>query len=114
MISANMSGFTKKQFANSLAFIAYGVGNIVGPQFVIQSQAPEFPTATKAMMAGFAGKVVCHAVLGIYMLTINRARDRQLRTQCFEVDEQAEKLDAEAGGMLDQTEFENKALRYVL
>ncbi|KAH8117460.1 MFS general substrate transporter [Phellopilus nigrolimitatus] len=114
MISVNMAGYTKKQFASALTFISYCVGNIVGPHFVIQSQAPRFNTATKAMMIGFVGKFVCHAVLGTFMLSINRKRDRMLRMSNNDIDEEVEKRDGEARGMLDQTEFENKAFRYVL
>jgi len=121
MISANIAGYTKKQFTNALTFIAYCVGNIVGPQFVLQRQAPNFPTATKAMMIGFAGKVVCHAILGIYLLASNRRRDKEQGTQRSSRDgvngsegEKELRERAEDQGMLDKTEFENRALRYVL
>jgi len=112
MISANIAGYTKKQFTSALTFIAYCVGNIAGPHFVIQRQAPDFPTATKAMMVGFAGKVVCHAILGIYLYSSNRRRDRLQRESHY--DEALIREQAEDQGMLDKTEFENKALRYVL
>jgi len=114
MVSANMSGYTKKQIVSALTFMSYCVGNIVGPQFVIQTQAPQFATATKAMMIGFVGKVVFHAALGIYMLLVNAKRDRELLQRGDEVDLEAEKRLAEERGMLDQTEFENKSMRYVL
>ncbi|KLO18525.1 MFS general substrate transporter [Schizopora paradoxa] len=113
MISVNMSGYTKKQIASALTFIAYCVGNIVGPQFVIQTQTPTFPTATKAMMVGFVVKLVCQAALGFYMLRVNTARDNEMK-QHDELDKESERQRAETAGMLDQTEFENKAMRYVL
>ncbi|KAI5124502.1 hypothetical protein M0805_003027 [Coniferiporia weirii] len=114
MISVNMSGYTKKQFVSALTFIAYCVGNIAGPQFVVQRQAPRFNTATKVVAPSITCKVICHAVLGIYMLLVNNGRDRALRRDGKAVDEEAEKHDAESRGMLDQTEFENKAFRYVI
>jgi hypothetical protein len=60
-----------------------------------------------------AGKLVCHAALGIYMLCVNRSRNNELHKTGV-VDAEKEKRDAETRGMLDQTEFENKAFRYVL
>lgn len=59
-----------------------------------------------------AVKLVCHAALGLYMLSVNRSRDRQLQNK-GDVDEEV-KREAERNGMLDQTEFENRAFRYVL
>ena len=47
------------------------------------------------------------------MLSVNRSRDRELRMSS-EADEVKVKREAERRGMLDQTEFENKAFRYVL
>ena len=48
------------------------------------------------------------------MLLINHARDRRFRATSDFVDEETERREAEARGMLDQTEIENKAFRYVL
>ena len=51
-----------------------------------------------------AGKVACHAALGIFMLSINRLRDRKFHLNKDFVDEESKRRDAEARGMLDQTE----------
>lgn len=53
-----------------------------------------------------AAKTVCHAALGIFMLTVNRSRDviRRKDVHSGVTDEETEKRNAEAGGMLDQTE----------
>ncbi|PAV24340.1 MFS general substrate transporter [Pyrrhoderma noxium] len=115
MITVNMSGYTKKRLTSALTFISYCAGNVVGPQFVLQSQAPRFSTATKAMMIGFVGKTVCHAALGVFMLLVNKQRDDKLNeTSGSVIDAEAERHEAETRGMMDQTEFENKAFRYVL
>ena len=60
-----------------------------------------------------AGKVAFHAALGVYMLLVIRSRDKTLE-EASEVEKEKEQREAERRGMLDQTEFENKAFRYVL
>ena len=47
------------------------------------------------------------------MLSVNRARDKAL-AKLGEADRSAIRSEAEINGLLDQTEFENKAFRYVL
>ena len=42
LISSNVAGFTKKSTASALMFVAYCVGNIVGPQFFIPSEKPGY------------------------------------------------------------------------
>ena len=47
MISANVGGYTKRQTMNAVTFIAYCVGNIIGPFTIKQSEAKRsYPTAT--------------------------------------------------------------------
>jgi hypothetical protein len=43
VVTCNVAGFSKKSVCSALVFISYCVGNIVGPQFFIQSQEPEYP-----------------------------------------------------------------------
>ncbi|EMD31559.1 hypothetical protein CERSUDRAFT_78016 [Gelatoporia subvermispora B] len=47
--SPQVGGFTKKTFTTALVFIGYCVGNVVGPQFLIESEAPIYQTGIKAM-----------------------------------------------------------------
>ena len=42
LIASNVGGFTKKTTVAAMLFIAYCVGNIVGPQFFLSSQAPVY------------------------------------------------------------------------
>jgi hypothetical protein len=46
LISSNVAGFTKKSTVSALMFVAYCVGNIVGPQFFIPSEKPGYPVST--------------------------------------------------------------------
>lgn len=45
IISSNVAGFTKKSTVSALLFVAYCVGNIVGPQFFIPSEDPYYPVS---------------------------------------------------------------------
>jgi MFS family permease len=40
LIASNVGGFTKKSTVNAMLFLAYSLGNIVGPQLYLSSQAP--------------------------------------------------------------------------
>jgi ACS family allantoate permease-like MFS transporter len=40
MISSNVAGFTKKAVVSAMLFIAYCVGNIIGPFLFFPDQAP--------------------------------------------------------------------------
>lgn len=41
MVSSNIAGYTKKQLTAAILFTGYCVGNIVGPQTFIKSEARE-------------------------------------------------------------------------
>jgi hypothetical protein len=42
LISSNVAGLTKKSVVSAMLFIAYCVGNIVGPQFYFASEEPTY------------------------------------------------------------------------
>ncbi|KAI0707431.1 MFS general substrate transporter [Cerioporus squamosus] len=110
MISNNVGGFTKKTFTTAVTFIGYCVGNIIGPHFLIDSEAPRYTTGTTAMFIGYIIKTVCHLALGAYMLWSNIKRDREQGKVVLQEDQ----LKGEEAGMHDLTEFENPYHRYVL
>jgi len=45
MISSNVAGYTKKQLTGAILFTGYCVGNIIGPQTFIASEAPNYHSA---------------------------------------------------------------------
>lgn len=45
MVSSNIAGYTKKQFTGAVLFIGYCVGNIIGPQTFISTEAPLYHSA---------------------------------------------------------------------
>ncbi|KAJ5782871.1 hypothetical protein N7457_004645 [Penicillium paradoxum] len=108
MVSSNIAGYTKKQVTGALLFTGYCVGNIIGPQTFKSSEAPGYHSAYIAMLAGYTIKLVAIVALYIYMYLENKRRDRAV------IDGQEVETDGIEKGMLDQTEIENKAFRYVL
>ena len=42
LITSNVTGYTKRATALAIVFIGYCAGNIAGPQFFIESEAPKF------------------------------------------------------------------------
>ncbi|SPN97700.1 uncharacterized protein DNG_01213 [Cephalotrichum gorgonifer] len=50
MVSGNFGGFTKKMTVNSMVFIAYCAGNIVGPQLFFAHEAPEYRSGFLSMI----------------------------------------------------------------
>lgn len=43
LVTSNVAGFSKRSVVSAMVFIAYCVGNIVGPQFYDESEAPSYP-----------------------------------------------------------------------
>ncbi|KAJ7885256.1 major facilitator superfamily domain-containing protein [Mycena olivaceomarginata] len=131
MISANVGGFTKRQVTTVVTFVGYcvsldartlcslldaeyfrQVGNIAGPHVLLQSEAAiGYPTATKAMMAGYVVKTACHLYLGFYMWNSNRLRDRDAVASGENISDEERARRAEDEGMKDVTEFDNKWFR---
>lgn len=45
VVTSNVAGLSKKSVVSSLLFIAYCVGNLVGPQFFLASEEPSYPVS---------------------------------------------------------------------
>lgn len=45
LVSSNVAGFTKRSVISALIFVAYCVGNIVGPQFYLAEEEPSYPVS---------------------------------------------------------------------
>ncbi|PGH23899.1 hypothetical protein AJ80_01961 [Polytolypa hystricis UAMH7299] len=112
IISSNIAGYTKKQVTGGMLFIAYSVGNIIGPQTFKDSEKPGYKSAYIAMLIGYTIKLVSITILYIYMWLENKRRDR-LAAERGGADS-AYVDDAVENGMLDQTELDNLGFRYVL
>ncbi|CAN6625656.1 allantoate permease [Trichomonascus vanleenenianus] len=102
-ISSNTAGHTKKVVTNALFLIAYCVGNVIGPQTFIPSQAPHYTGAKVAM-------VVCSCVCFVLMCLLYWVNWRENKRR----DERNEKLDMENSEFADLTDFQNPEFRYAL
>ncbi|KAH8887076.1 allantoate permease [Thozetella sp. PMI_491] len=105
MVSSNVAGYTKKQLTAAVLFTGYCVGNIIGPQTFISSEAPGYHSAYIAMLVGYTVKLVMIVILYIYMYRENKKRDAA---------GDADDYDAVEAGMHDMTELDNKGFRYSL
>ncbi|KAJ9150456.1 Pantothenate transporter [Pleurostoma richardsiae] len=77
LVSSNVAGFTKKATVGAMMFIAYCVGNIIGPFLFFSREAPKYKS-------GFLSLIVCFAVAIALILTLamcwrweNVRRDRE-------------------------------------
>ncbi|KAJ4344957.1 hypothetical protein N0V95_006070 [Ascochyta clinopodiicola] len=107
MSSGNIGGFTKKNTANAMIFIAYCAGNIIGPQLFFANEAPSYPSGFLAMMACCGAAFVLCFVLRIFLIRENGKRDRETGLEGLSGDE--------AGNLnyTDMTDKEMRAFRYV-
>lgn len=120
MITSNVAGSTKKQLTAAILFVGYCVGNIIGPQTFLDSEARKFSASKSlhqlieaaryhsayiAMLVGYSVKLAAVIVLYLYMFRQNKARDA-----AGDVDERT----AIDNGMHDMTEIDNKGFRYSL
>ncbi|KAF2151517.1 putative allantoate permease [Myriangium duriaei CBS 260.36] len=105
---ANTSGHTKKLTMNALYFLAYCIGNIVGPQLFRASDAPYYSHGYEGLLACVAIAIAAISAYGLLCHMENRKRDRQDGT----VDVQTRREDAAASAFSDMTDKEKKEFRY--
>ncbi|KIW78629.1 hypothetical protein Z517_08467 [Fonsecaea pedrosoi CBS 271.37] len=77
LISSNVGGFTKRSVTSATLFVAYCVGNIVGPQFFQTSQAPRYATGLRASLSGLAFGAFFLACLLVYYVWENAQRNKR-------------------------------------
>jgi hypothetical protein len=122
MTTSNFAGFTKKTTVSALVrnhliglrnvtadkilktFIAYNVGNIIGPNLFFESEAPGYESGFLAIMICFAIGVVLCVLLRISLILENKRRDRA-----------GEVLDVSdaALNLMDKTDKEIPQFRYM-
>jgi hypothetical protein len=67
LVTSNVAGFTKRSIVSSMLFVGYCVGNIVGPQFFLASEAPVYK--------------VRHPPPSVLSIANNSRRDSRLRSR---------------------------------
>ncbi|KAJ4165478.1 hypothetical protein LMH87_007110 [Akanthomyces muscarius] len=106
MITSNTGGFTKKMTMNSMIFIAYCVGNIIGPQLFFARESPKYTSGFLAMLVCYAAGIVLCMVLRFYLVWENRRRDKAAGGA-------VQLVDTEAINQADLTDKEIAEFRYV-
>ncbi|KAJ6785219.1 hypothetical protein PWT90_02953 [Aphanocladium album] len=106
MITSNTGGFTKKMTMNSMIFIAYCVGNIIGPQLFFARESPTYTSGFLAMLVCYGAGIALCMVLRFYLIWENRRRD----TAAGNV---VQLVDTEAINQADLTDMEIAEFRYV-
>ncbi|KAL4744406.1 hypothetical protein BDW72DRAFT_212690 [Aspergillus terricola var. indicus] len=109
VISTNVAGFTKRSVTSALLFVAYCVGNIIGPQLFLTSEEPAYPTGMKAAISGLALGAFFLICLLCYYIFENRRRDARYGppTQLTEEEERAHALS-------NKTDLEIESFRYLI
>lgn len=51
LVTSNVAGFSKRSVVTALVFVAYCVGNICGPQFYDESQAPSYSVGSTCTLS---------------------------------------------------------------
>nr|QFR37092.1 MFS transporter [Cyberlindnera americana] len=106
LMTRNYSGFTKRITANSIIFVSYCVGMIAGPQFFRTSQAPEYQTGFRMMIACWIILMILPMILRQYYIWENKRRDKRDAAS----GDKEEHVENEE--FLDYTDFEQKGFRY--
>ncbi|KAJ0342841.1 hypothetical protein COL922a_000665 [Colletotrichum nupharicola] len=104
--SSNTAGATKKSFMGVSVAVCYAIGNIIGPQLFLSSQAPRYPLGIAAMMFAFA--LMAASGVAYYVLCVfeNKRRDAQ-----YGIPEDKVQAGLESERQ-DKTDWENKGFRY--
>ncbi|TVY94432.1 putative transporter [Lachnellula willkommii] len=106
LISSNVAGYTKKTTVAALYFMAYCVGNIIGPQVFRPKDAPRYLPAEITM-------VVCYSVCALELILIFLYYKRlNKKNAAFRATPGYKKLDKQE--FLDLTDKENKEFVYTL
>jgi hypothetical protein len=125
MVASNVAGFTKKSVASAMMFMAYTVGNIIGPFLFFASEAPEYSVSHLALnwtprtvltypQSGFLATTICFGISTLTMLALrftiireNKRRDA-LQQNSAVVQDESDHLE-----ISDITDRKNLNFRYV-
>ncbi|KAL4813468.1 major facilitator superfamily domain-containing protein [Aspergillus spinulosporus] len=109
LISSNVATFTKRSLTSAMLFIGYCIGNIVGPQFFLESEEPAYPTGMTTAVSGLSFGVFFLILLLAYYAWENKRRDRVYGPAGqFTESEELEQ------GLSNKTDLEIPSFRYVL
>ncbi|KAJ4321148.1 hypothetical protein N0V84_005500 [Fusarium piperis] len=101
MPASNVGGYTKRTTATAFVFLAYCIGNIIGPHGFLGSEAPIYQTGCKLIIGCVAGQVLIALILRYVLIRRNKLRDAQ-----------GPVVEDENAALQDLTDFENPNFRY--
>ncbi|RDW63209.1 putative MFS transporter [Aspergillus mulundensis] len=102
--ASNVAGETKKSFMAAAVFVAYCVGNIVGPQLIhSQQKGAHYPDLWTGLIICYCITILSASVLGVLCWRENKRRGAMGLDEC-----EAERL-----AFKDLTDQENLHFRYV-
>ncbi|EXF84162.1 hypothetical protein CFIO01_05665 [Colletotrichum fioriniae PJ7] len=109
-LPSNVAGRTKKTVTSTVLFVAYCVGNAVGAQMFVASDAPKYIRGLTACAVLYCVEFCSMATWRFYYVWENKRRDKLVREQGIskEESERLGKLNAE----VDMTDRENIHFRY--
>lgn len=102
---ANTSGHTKKVTVNGILMVGYCVGDIIAPQFFIESEAPGYETGYNALIAGSSVAIAALITYEFVVRIENRRRNARFGA--------VETLGSDDEDLLDLTDGQKKNFRYV-
>lgn len=76
-ISSNVTGHTKKVTGNAIVLVGYCVGNLIGPQTFLASEAPTYKTAKICIVAFGASSLATILAIWFYYWRENMKRDKR-------------------------------------
>lgn len=115
---ANISGHTKKVVSYGWFFVAWTLGNIIGPQTFRESQAPAYIGGITAMMVCYVAAIALILTYMVVCRVENRKREREgtvpasHSTASGAGDGEQQAAAAPQNDWLDLTDKENRAFRY--
>lgn len=114
---ANIAGYTKRVTTGGMIFVAYAMGNIIGPHLFHSDEDPPYRSGMRASIVCFVLVVPMVLGLRVYYVRENARRDSaqmgEGRAGGGGGDGVADAL-AESGDFADVTDRENRSFRYAL
>ncbi|KAJ5176986.1 uncharacterized protein N7482_002863 [Penicillium canariense] len=102
---ANTSGHSKKLTMNAIFFLAYCVGNIIGPQVFRAEDAPSYSRGYEGLLACLVVAIASIIAYGVLCRWENHNRDKKEGPQL-------DVVPSEAAAFSDLTDREKRAFRY--
>ncbi|KAG2417581.1 hypothetical protein HFD88_008800 [Aspergillus terreus] len=113
ILTANTAGHTKKVVTNAMIFLGVCAGNIAGPFFYKESQAPQYPLGIWSMIVSHFVEIALVLALRVALAMENRRRDSLQGIGPDGAGEEARQWEMDRTAFSDLTDKENLNFRYV-